>query len=96
MGIQREIIVFLTAVLSGGIVRLMYRCLSCFREIVHHTHWVIELEDLFYWIGTAVFLFVQIYHISNGEIRWYIILELAAGVTAMSVIIVHMEKIYRK
>lgn len=96
MGIQREIIAFLMAVLSGGIVRLVYRGLSCFRQIIHHKHWVVELEDLFYWIGMAVFLFVQIYHISNGEIRWYIILGLAAGVAVMSVIIVHMEKIYKK
>lgn len=96
MGIQREFTAFLMAVLSGGIVRLAYRCLSCFRQIIQHKHWVVELEDLFYWIGTAVFLFVQIYHISNGEIRWYIILGLAAGAAAMSVIIVHMEKIYKK
>lgn len=96
MGIQREMLVFLLAVLSGGIVRIVYRCLSCFREIVHHTRWMIELEDLLFWIGTAVFLFVQIYHISNGEIRWYIILGLAAGGTVTSVVIVHMEKICKK
>ena len=60
MGIGKELFIFLLAVLAGAIVRLAYRCISCLREVVHHAHWVIELEDLIYWIGTAIFLFVQI------------------------------------
>mgnify|MGYP002587444255 CR=1 FL=1 len=56
MGIGKELFIFLLAVLAGAIVRLAYRCISCLREVVHHAHWVIELEDLIYWIGTAIFL----------------------------------------
>ncbi len=55
MGIGKELFIFLLAVLAGAIVRLAYRCISCLREVVHHAHWVIELEDLIYWIGTAIF-----------------------------------------
>ena len=68
MGIGKELFIFLLAVLAGAIVRLAYRCISCLREVVHHAHWVIELEDLIYWIGTAIFLFVQIYYTSGGII----------------------------
>ena len=46
MGIGKELFIFLLAVLAGAIVRLAYRCISCLREVVHHAHWVIELEDL--------------------------------------------------
>ena len=46
---------FLLAVLAGAIVRLAYRCISCLREVVHHAHWVIELEDLIYWIDRDYF-----------------------------------------
>ena len=69
MGIGKELFIFLLAVLAGAIVRLAYRCISCLREVVHHAHWVIELEDLIYWIGTAIFLFVQIYYTSSGSVR---------------------------
>ena len=79
MGIGKELFIFLLAILAGAIVRLAYRCISCLREVVHHAHWVIELEDLIYWIGTAIFLFVQIYYTSSGSVRWYFILGVGIG-----------------
>ena len=48
-GIQEEFMVFLAAVLSGGIIRLVYRCISCFRQIVRHNLTVIGIEDLIFW-----------------------------------------------
>ena len=85
MGIGKELFIFLLAVLAGAIVRLAYRCISCLREVVHHAYWVIELEDLIYWIGTAIFLFVQIYYTSSGSVRWYFILGVGIGGIIMSV-----------
>ena len=96
MGIGKELFIFLLAVLAGAIVRLAYRCISCLREVVHHAHWVIELEDLIYWIGTAIFLFVQIYYTSSGSVRWYFVLGIGLGASAMSVFLVAVRKWYRK
>ena len=96
MGIGKELFIFLLAVLAGAIVRLAYRCISCLREVVHHAHWVIELEDLIYWIGTAIFLFVQIYYTSSGSVRWYFILGVGIGGIIMSVFLVITGKICRK
>lgn len=96
MGIGKELFIFLLAVLAGAIVRLAYRCISCLREVVHHAHWVIELEDLIYWIGTAIFLFVQIYYTSSGSVRWYFVLGVGFGASAMSVFLVVVRKWYRK
>lgn len=96
MGIGKELFIFLLAVLAGAIVRLAYRCISCLREVVHHAYWVIELEDLIYWIGTAIFLFVQIYYTSSGSVRWYFVLGIGLGASAMSVFLVAVRKWYRK
>lgn len=96
MGIGKELFIFLLAILAGAIVRLAYRCISCLREVVHHAHWVIELEDLIYWIGTAIFLFVQIYYTSSGSVRWYFILGVGIGGIIMSVFLVITGKICRK
>ena len=85
MGITKELFIFLSAILSGAIVRLVYRCISCLRNVIHHTHWIVELEDLAYWVGTAIFLFVQIYYTSSG-----------LGASAMSVFLVAVRKWYRK
>ena len=96
MGIGKELFIFLLAILAGAIVRLAYRCISCLREVVHHAHWVIELEDLIYWIGTAIFLFVQIYYTSSGSVRWYFILGVGIGGIIMSVFLAIMGRICRK
>ena len=80
LGIEEEILCFLTAILSGGIVRIWYQCLICFRYIFKHKLIAIEIEDLLFWIGTAIYLFVQIYHTSNGSVRGYFVLGIVLGV----------------
>lgn len=96
MGITKELFIFLSAILSGAIVRLVYRCISCLRNVIHHKHWIIELEDLAYWVGTAIFLFVQIYYTSSGSVRWYFVLGIGLGASVMSVFLVAVRKWYRK
>ena len=96
MGITKELFIFLSAILSGAIVRLVYRCISCLRNVIHHTHWIVELEDLAYWVGTAIFLFVQIYYTSSGSVRWYFVLGVGIGGIIMSVSLVVIGKMCRK
>lgn len=96
MGIGKEVFIFLLAILSGAIVRLAYRCISCLRKVIHHVPWVIEIEDLIYWVGTAVFLFVQIYYTSSGSVRWYFILGIGIGAAVMSLSLAAAGKLCRK
>ena len=77
--IQVEIMIFFSAVLSGAVLRAVYRGIGCVREWIPHRAAVIELEDLLYWLAAALYLFVQIYHTSNGSIRWYFILGVVLG-----------------
>lgn len=92
LGIGKEIIVFAVAVCSGANVRLAYRCLSCFREIVKHSLLIMGIEDLIFWIGTALYIFVQIYQTSSGSIRWYFVLGVVSGAVLMTVFIRKIEK----
>lgn len=96
MGLRKELFIFLMAILSGAIVRLAYQCISSLRIVIRHTHWAVELEDLAYWTGTAIFLFVQIYYTSSGSVRWYFILGVGIGVGIMSFLIVAVQKACRK
>lgn len=95
-GIRAEFAVFILAVLSGAIVRLVYRCISCFREIVKHSLAVMGIEDFFFWLGTALYLFVQIYHTSDGSIRWYFVLGVVAGALLASLFVRVAEKVHKK
>ena len=54
MEVKEELIIFLLAVVSGGIVRLSYRFLRCVRQIVRHKLLAIELVDCLFWIFTAM------------------------------------------
>lgn len=95
-GIREEMMVFLAAVVSGAVVRLVYQCIRCFRRIVSHTLTAIGAEDMIFWLGSAVYMFVQIYHTSDGSIRWYFILGVALGAIFMSVFLVGEERLWKK
>lgn len=95
-GIKEEMVVFLVAVLSGAIVCLVYQCIRCFRRIVAHRLAAIGAEDMVFWIGSAVYMFVQIYHTSDGSIRWYFLLGVVLGVILMSVFLNGAGKLIKK
>ena len=95
-GIKEEMMVFLVAVLSGAIVCLVYQCIRCFRRIVAHRLAAIGAEDMVFWIGSAVYMFVQIYHTSDGSIRWYFLLGVVLGVILMSVFLNGAGKLIKK
>ncbi len=96
LGIREEMVVFLIAVLSGAIVRLIYQCIRCFRRIIAHQLMAVSVEDVIFWIGSAVYMFVQIYHTSDGSIRWYFVLGVAIGAVLMSVLFSAFGKMHKK
>lgn len=94
--IREEIMIFFTAVLTGAVLRTAYRCISCLREWIRHEPVAIELEDLFYWIAASIYFFVQIYHTSDGSIRWHFVLGVVLGAVLMTVFLRQLEKVYKK
>ena len=95
-GIREEMMVFLVAVLSGAIVRLVYQCIRFFRRIVAHRLSAINIEDTIFWISSAIYMFVQIYHTSDGSIRWHFVLGVALGTSLMAVFLRGIEKLLKK
>ena len=95
-GIEKEAIIFVAAVLTGAVLRLSYECLTCLRQIIKHSLPVVNVEDLLFWIGAAVYLFVQIYQTSNGGIRWYFILGVVVGAVLMSSFVRKIRNLLKK
>lgn len=95
-GIHEEMMVFLIAVVSGAIVRLVYQCIRCFRRIVVHDLAAVSVEDMIFWLGSAVYMFVQIYHTSDGSIRWYFVLGVALGTIFMTVFLRGVQNLSEK
>ena len=79
LGIEKELSVFLQAVLAGNLVYLSYLTLRVFRRILKHNLFWISVEDAIFWMTTGFYLFSKIYQTSNGTIRWYFVLGVLAG-----------------
>lgn len=94
-GIEKEVIVFVVALLSGASVRLAYKCLGCFREIVKHSLILIGIEDMIFWIGAAIYLFIQIYQTNSGRIRWHFILGVVIGAVLMSLLVKKLKNFWK-
>ena len=95
-GIYEELLIFLNAVVTGVIICLFYRCITKLREILIHSSWMMGIEDLIFWIFTAIYIFVQIYQTSSGVIRWYFILGVVVGAIFAKKILGKIEKQNKK
>lgn len=66
------------------------------RRLVAHRLWLINLEDACYWAGISVYTFVQIYHTSDGVLRWYIGLGIAFGSIGMALLSAVFVRAYKR
>lgn len=95
-GIGTEMGIFVHAVLTGIFTASVYLSLRVIRRLISHPLWAVNLEDAAYWIFTSIYLFVQIYHTSDGVIRWCFALGVAVGVVLMLVLTRLVQKIEQK
>lgn len=78
-GIANELSIFISACLLGNLICLVYYALRVFRRLVRHSLLWISIEDLIFWVGTAIYLFMEMYRTCGGSIRWYFVLGVFAG-----------------
>lgn len=83
LGIGAEMKIFVHAVLTGIFMAAVYLSLRVLRRLLAHALWAVNIEDMLYWIFISLYLFVQIYHTSDGIIRWYFALGVVVGVAFM-------------
>ncbi len=93
MGIRKELVIFLQAILAGNLVCLSYHVIRIFRRLVRHNLFWVSFEDILFWIGTGLYLFISIYQTSNGSIRWYFVVgALLGGIVTYCIV----DKIMKK
>ena len=59
LGIGKELSVFLQAVLAGNLIYLVYALIRVMRRLWKHNLFFVSLEDLIFWIGTGIYLFIN-------------------------------------
>lgn len=93
LGIEKEAAIFLVALLDGIIVALAYHVIRIVRRIIIHNGFWISLEDIIFWILAAIYIYAEMGRVCAGSIRWYFVLGVFLGGTA---ICVGMQKLLKK
>ena len=79
LGLEKELEIFVHAVIAGMAVYGTYTLLRVIRRIVKHNLLSISIEDFLFWVGTSFYLFIEIYYTSDGSVRWFFILGVVLG-----------------
>lgn len=77
--ILEELRVAGVAILSGAVITVVYDCLRIFRRIIPHGNIWIGIEDFFFWMWTALWVFSVLYRENDGSLRSYTILAMVMG-----------------
>lgn len=93
---ERELALFLHACLIGMILLACYVVLAVIRRLFCHRKWMVHLEDIGYWTGVSIYLFVQFYHTNNGKIRWFSVLGIVIGALFLWKTLLSLEKGVKK
>lgn len=92
-GIGKEAAIFLYAALSGSVLYFSYQVLYWVRKLIPHAVWVVNIEDLLFWLGVSIYLFRQMYRTTYGEIRWFFLVGVIGGSVIASYIFKFLGKI---
>lgn len=77
--IYHEIQFLLHSVLLGIIITFVYDNIRVVRRVVPHKSFFVSVEDLFFWIFVAIFIFLLQHRENNGVFRWFSVVGALAG-----------------
>jgi spore cortex biosynthesis protein YabQ len=77
--ICRELAVFCSFFLTGLFLGASYDLLRLLRGLIPHSDFLVNLEDLLYWLYASLVVFVVLYEKNDGQLRGYVFLGLFVG-----------------
>ena len=77
--IYHEIRFLLYSLVLGAIITFVYDNIRVFRRVLKHNTFMISVEDLFFWIGVSLSVFLLQHWENNGVFRWFSVAGAFAG-----------------
>lgn len=74
-----ELQFFLTSIVWGIILLVIYDVLRIFRRVIKHKWIFVAVEDILFWVVSAILIFQMMYEQNNGIIRGFSILGMTLG-----------------
>ena len=71
---------FLSTVMVGGAIGLLYDVFRIFRKTARHTGLAVTLEDLFFWVAATGLTFYYMLHRHYGEMRVIYLIGVTIGI----------------
>jgi spore cortex biosynthesis protein YabQ len=71
--------IFLAAAGVGAVIGFVYDVFRILRKTAPHARFIVQIEDLLFWVGVTLFMFYFLLVMSDGEIRWYMIFGAVLG-----------------
>ena len=78
--IYDEVQLFGVCLLLGVELALIYDGIRVLRLLFQHWDWLVDVEDLLYWMYTAWLVFRTLFHYNQGMLRGYAFLGMFLGV----------------
>ena len=78
--IYDEVELFTVCLLLGAALAAVYDGIRIFRMLFRHYDWLVDVEDLVYWILTGWLVFKTLFYYNRGALRGYAFLGLFLGV----------------
>lgn len=78
--IYDEVKLFTVCFLLGAALAFLYDMIRTLRMLFRHWDWLVDLEDLLYWIFTGWSVFQTLFYFNRGALRGYAFLGLFLGV----------------
>lgn len=76
---SKDTIFLLQAVSVGAAITFLYDWLRTLRKVIPHKQFAISLEDLLFWIFCGIQVFLWMYRVTNGGMRWFAVAGAVAG-----------------
>lgn len=80
MNLQTQWMTLVWMLASGTLMGVAFDSYRVVSGQLRFSRWSVHLLDLLYWIASALFVFQMLYHVNQGELRFYVFLGLFLGV----------------
>ncbi len=77
--IINESIFWLYCFVTGIAITMIYDLLRILRNLIRHPYIAVAFEDIVFWIIVSVILFLLLYYLNNGTVRWFAVFGLFLG-----------------
>lgn len=79
LSMENQALLFLTAVLIGAVSAFIFDIFRLLRKIMKHPDFLVQFEDVIYWLVVSFIMFYVMLLNNYGEIRFFLILGFSLG-----------------